>query len=186
MLSELKDILDRLQTGNLPDNAKQQRASRMMKDLNDVISKQQKLLDDTFKTKREQGERGSKQSQQFDVSPPGQPHGIRSRHVAWRRFGHAAEDGQTNGQKQRGQRELARENRPQASRRGGKQQQGTARRPVRRSRASARQELRDKLQSLIDRFRIEGAECLRPIRWRRQIDGQSPGRDRRGQSRPGH
>ena len=54
MLSELKDILDRLQTGNFAENAQQQRASRMMKDLSEVISKQQKLLDDTFKAKREQ------------------------------------------------------------------------------------------------------------------------------------
>jgi len=54
MLSELKDILDRLQTGNFPESAQQQRASRMMKDLSEVISKQQKLLDDTFKAKREQ------------------------------------------------------------------------------------------------------------------------------------
>ena len=55
MLSELKDILDRLQTGTFSDNAKQQRAAKMMKDLNDLVSKQQKLLDDTFKAKREQG-----------------------------------------------------------------------------------------------------------------------------------
>ena len=73
MLSELKDILERMQAGNIPENAKQQRASRMMKDLNDVISKQQKLLDDTFDAKRKQGDNEGQQSQQFEVSPPGQP-----------------------------------------------------------------------------------------------------------------
>ena len=52
MLSELKDILDRLQTGNFAENAQQQRASRMMKDLSDIVSNQQKLLDDTFAAKR--------------------------------------------------------------------------------------------------------------------------------------
>ena len=56
MLSELKDILERLQAGNIPENAQQQRASRMMKDLSDIVSKQQKLLDDTFEAKRKQGE----------------------------------------------------------------------------------------------------------------------------------
>ena len=55
MLSELKDILERMQAGNIPENAQQQRASRMMKDLNDVISKQQKLLDDTFDSQAQAG-----------------------------------------------------------------------------------------------------------------------------------
>ncbi len=70
MLSELKDILDRLQTGNFADNAKQQRAAKMMKDMNDLISKQQKLLDDTFGAKRE---RGRREGEDFKVSPPGPP-----------------------------------------------------------------------------------------------------------------
>ena len=54
MLSELKDILDRLQTGSFAENAQQQRASRMMKDLSDIVSNQQKLLDDTFAARRQQ------------------------------------------------------------------------------------------------------------------------------------
>src|SRR5262249_59767346 len=37
ILSELKDILDRLQTGTFPHNAKQQPAAKMMKDLNDPL-----------------------------------------------------------------------------------------------------------------------------------------------------
>jgi len=53
MLSELKDILDRLQTGNFADNAKQQRAAKMMQDLKELTSQQQKLLDETFQAKRE-------------------------------------------------------------------------------------------------------------------------------------
>ena len=70
MLSELKDILDRLQTGNFPDNAQQQRAAEMMKDLNDLASKQQKLMDETFNARRK--EQGN-EKQAFEVSPPGQP-----------------------------------------------------------------------------------------------------------------
>ena len=72
MLSELKDILDRLQTSNFAENAQQQRASQMMKDLSDIVSNQQKLLDDTFAAKREQGAANG-DNQEFEVSPPGQP-----------------------------------------------------------------------------------------------------------------
>ena len=62
MLSELKDILDRLQTGNFADNAQQQRAGRMMKDLSDIVSNQQKLLDETFTAKREQSATAARRS----------------------------------------------------------------------------------------------------------------------------
>jgi uncharacterized protein (DUF2267 family) len=68
MLSELKDVLERLQTGTFSDDAKQQRSAKMMKDLNNVVSKQQKLLDDTFDAKRKK-----KDDSGFAVSPPGQP-----------------------------------------------------------------------------------------------------------------
>ena len=46
----------------------------MMKDLSDLVSNQQKLLDDTFAAKRQQAARsGDGEGQQFEVSPPGQP-----------------------------------------------------------------------------------------------------------------
>ena len=70
MLDELKDILDRLQTGNFADNAQQQRAAQMMQNLKDLTKQQQKLLDDTFKARREEGEG---QQEEFEVSPPNQP-----------------------------------------------------------------------------------------------------------------
>jgi uncharacterized protein (TIGR02302 family) len=70
MLAELKDVLERLQTSNMGENQKQQQqAERMMKDLGQMISEQQKLLDDTFKEKQRQGN-GQGQSDQFEVSPP--------------------------------------------------------------------------------------------------------------------
>lgn len=75
MLSEMNDILERLQTGNFPENAQQQRAQERMKDVDEVVGDQQKLLDDTFAEKRQQrqGQGGGQQQDQFDVSPPGQP-----------------------------------------------------------------------------------------------------------------
>jgi uncharacterized protein (TIGR02302 family) len=71
MLSELNDILERLQTGNLPENEKQKRASEMMKEIDDVVSDQQKLLDDTFEEKRQRQGKGAG-GDQFEVSPPNQ------------------------------------------------------------------------------------------------------------------
>ena len=74
MLSELKDLLERIETGTMAETEQQQRARRMMKDLSDLVSNQQKLLDDTFAAKRQQAARsGDGDSQQFEVSPPGQP-----------------------------------------------------------------------------------------------------------------
>ena len=152
MLSELKDILDRLQTGTFSDNAKQQRAAKMMKDLNDLVSKQQKLLDDTFKTKREQG--GGKGADQFNVSPPGQPMEF-GNGMYMEPFGTPQEDGQTNGQSSEGN-ESSQGRTGRNQQRGGKQQQGQ--RGGQFDDLSKQQgDLRDQLQSLIDRLHIEGA-----------------------------
>jgi uncharacterized protein (TIGR02302 family) len=148
MLSELKDILDRMQTGNFADNAKQQRASRMMKDLSDLIAKQQKLQDDTYSAKREQGG----QSEQFNVSPPGQP-------MEWgpgifmAPFGNpddqAGQD-QEGGQGPSGQSGKGQQRQAQKGQKG--------QRPGQYGELGNRQgDLHDKLQSLIDRLRIEGA-----------------------------
>ena len=110
MLSELKDILDRLQTGTFSDNAKQQRAAKMMKDLNDLVSKQQKLLDDTFKAKREQG--GGKAGRQFNVSPPGQPMEF-GNGIYMEPFGTPQEEGQDDGISRRATRTRKGARRPQ-------------------------------------------------------------------------
>ncbi len=70
MLEEMKDILERLQTGNFADNAKQQRAAKMMQDLKELTQQQQKLMDDTYKARRERSDRDG---EDFKVSPPGTP-----------------------------------------------------------------------------------------------------------------
>jgi uncharacterized protein (TIGR02302 family) len=154
MLSELKDILERMQAGNIPENAKQQRASRMMKDLNDVISNQQKLLDDTFQAKRQQGERGGEQSQQFEVSPPGQPmdFGPGMGMAPFMDMPGESNQGQLKSQGESGKQGGA----PgQGKLEMGQQPQGGQHGDL----AKRQQELRDKLQSLIDRFRIEGNDA---------------------------
>ena len=159
MLSELKDILERLQTGNFAENAQQQRASRMMKDLGDIVSNQQKLLDDTFAAKRQQSaNNGGGDSQQFEVSPPGQPMefgpGMSMAPLFEELPGEAQQgfmkgQGESGGQgspRQGGQLEIG----PQP------QGQPSGQNP---KLAERQQELRNRLQSLIDRFRIEGGDA---------------------------
>lgn len=153
MLSELKDILERLQTGTFADNAKQQRASKMMKDLNDLVSKQQKLLDETFKAKREQG--GQQQNGAFNVSPPGQPMEF-GPGIFMAPFGLPQEEGEDGGMSPEGNENSQGRSGGRNSQQQGRQQKGQQ--PGQFNDLGQRQgELREALQSLIDRFRIEGA-----------------------------
>jgi uncharacterized protein (TIGR02302 family) len=153
MLSELKDILERLQTGTFPDNAKQQRVGKMMKDLNELVSKQQKLLDETFKAKREQGV--NRQNDAFNVSPPGQPMEF-GPGIFMAPFGLPQDEGSDSGRSPGG-------NESAQGKSGGRGQQpgekAQGQRPGGKFDDLGRRqgELRDALQSLIDRFRIEGA-----------------------------
>ncbi len=142
----------------MPENAQQQRASRMMKDLNDVISKQQKLLDDTFAAKRKQGAQGGQQSQQFEISPPGQPmdFGPGMSMAPFMDLPGESEQGQLKSQGESGKQggapgegKLELGQQPQAGQHSG--QHGDL--------AKRQQELRNQLQSLIDRFRMEGTDA---------------------------
>jgi uncharacterized protein (TIGR02302 family) len=153
MLSELKDILERLQAGTSTDNAKQQRMSKMMKDLSELVSKQQKLLDETFKARRAQG--GNQQNDAFNVSPPGQPMEF-GPGIFMAPFGTPLEDGSDNGQSPGGD-ESAQGKSGGRGQQPGEKAQGQ--RPGGKFDDLGRRqgELRDALQSLIDRFRIEGA-----------------------------
>jgi uncharacterized protein (TIGR02302 family) len=159
MLAELKDILDRLQTGNFADDAQQERAGRMMKDLSDVISEQQKLLDDTFSAKREQG--GDAPSNQFEVSPPGPPMEF-GPGIDMAPFFDMLREGQQGGDKSQG-RSRGQSAPPDAGRlEQGQQPQGTPGEQGEQGEhgelADRQQSLRDRLQSLIDRLRMEGAD----------------------------
>jgi uncharacterized protein (TIGR02302 family) len=62
MLSELRDLLDRLQSGRMADQQQSQRFGKMMDEFGDIIGQQQKLLDDTFGQQQRQrdGQRGQK------------------------------------------------------------------------------------------------------------------------------
>jgi uncharacterized protein (TIGR02302 family) len=153
MLSELNDILERLESGTTPENAKQQRAQKQMKELNDVVSDQQKLLDDTFAEKRQQGEGGN---DQFDVSPPGQPMDFGPGMSMTPFFDQMPQSGQ-GGPKAQGQ-----SGRQGDAPGGGQtqlgQQQGQPQGPL-GDLAKRQKALRDKLQGLIDRMQTEGADA---------------------------
>ncbi len=61
MLSQLRDLLDRLQSGRMADQGQSQRLGKMMDEFGDIIGQQQQLLDDTFKQQGKQdGQRGQK------------------------------------------------------------------------------------------------------------------------------
>ena len=64
MLSQLRDLLDRLQSGRMADQGQSQRFGKMMDEFGDIIGQQQQLLDDTFRQQRQKdGQRGQKGQQ---------------------------------------------------------------------------------------------------------------------------
>ena len=61
MLNELRDLLDRLQSGRMADQQQSQRLGKMMDEFGEIIGKQQGLLDDTFGQQRQKdGQRGQR------------------------------------------------------------------------------------------------------------------------------
>jgi uncharacterized protein (TIGR02302 family) len=74
MLSQLRDLLDRLQSGRMADQGQSQRFGQMMDEFGNLLGRQQQLLDDTFGQQRRQGERGQQGQQgQRGQGPRGQP-----------------------------------------------------------------------------------------------------------------
>ncbi len=185
MLSELKDILDRLQTGNFAENAQQQRAGTMMKDLSDIVSNQQKLLDDTFEAKRQQSAGGNQQGDEFEVSPPGQPMEFgpgMSMAPLFESLPGEAQQGSMKGQGESGSQGAppnspARDG-PAAARRPASRPAWAARRPPERIARPAAKPDRP--------LRHRGRRAARRAQGRAGGDGRRQGGDRRGQSRPRH
>jgi uncharacterized protein (TIGR02302 family) len=65
LLSELRDLLDRLQSGRMADQGQSRRFGQMMDEFGNIIGRQQQLLDDTFNEQRQQGQgqRGQQRGQ---------------------------------------------------------------------------------------------------------------------------
>ena len=152
MLSELNDILEQLQTGNLPKNAMQKRANEMMKELDDVVSDQQKLLDDTFAEKQKQGKGGG--GDQFKVSPPNQSMDF-GQGMGKAPFQDQLPQGGQSGAKAQGQ------SGRQGDAAGGETElgkQGQQQGPLGEL-AKRQKKLRDKLQQLMERMRAQGGDA---------------------------
>ncbi|MCG8561199.1 MAG: TIGR02302 family protein [Hyphomicrobiales bacterium] len=58
MLSDLRDLLERLQAGTASRNSQTEQMMKMVEGLGDIINRQQKLLDDTFQERQRQSRRG--------------------------------------------------------------------------------------------------------------------------------
>ena len=68
MLSQLRDLLDRLQSGRMvrqngQQNGRGQQMMQMLNQFGDLIGKQQRLMDDTHGQRRQQGQRGQEGQQ---------------------------------------------------------------------------------------------------------------------------
>jgi uncharacterized protein (TIGR02302 family) len=72
MLSQLRDLLDRLQSGRMADQGQSQRFGQMMDEFGNLLGRQQQLLDDTFGQQRRQGERGQQRGQRGQRGQQGQ------------------------------------------------------------------------------------------------------------------
>ncbi len=103
MLSELRDVLERLQTGRMSEqqSRQSQQMMKMMDELGNLVGEQQKLMDETFGELRrqdqqgEQGRQGRQQGQQGQR--PGQQPGQRGQR------GQQGQKGQQQGQRGEGQ-----------------------------------------------------------------------------------
>ena len=70
MLSELRDLLDRLQSGRMAGQQQSQQFGKMMQEFGDIIGQQQELLDDTFR--RQQGQKDGQRGQKGQQGQKGQ------------------------------------------------------------------------------------------------------------------
>ena len=112
MLSELRDVLERLQTGRMSEQqARQsQQMMKMMDELGNVVGEQQKLMDETFGELRrqdqpgEQGRQGKQGRQQGQQGQrPGQQQGQRGQRGQQGQQGQGQQGKQGEGQQQPGQ-----------------------------------------------------------------------------------
>jgi uncharacterized protein (TIGR02302 family) len=156
MLAELKDVLDQLETGKSPSSAKDKRAEKMMNDLKEMVGKQQKLLDDTYKAKRQAAD-GSQPGEEFEVSPPGQPMEW-GNNMNMNPLFELPQEGDNGKQdpNARGKQNDQGQQGDQGEGKRGRVGQGSSRYG---SLGSRQGDIQQQLQSLIDRMRMEGAEA---------------------------
>ncbi len=163
MLSQLNDLLQRLQTQkSFAKKGEQQRQmQQMMQQLDSLINKQQKLLDQTFAAKQKSG-----QNKQFEVSPPGSPMQFGMQGMSFPQlYGQPPRQGMQPGEQQQGQQgqqgQMGQMGRPQQGRspgqqgRQGRQGQGGQ---SNKQLAQQQQQLMQQLQQLMKSMKGSGAQ----------------------------
>lgn len=77
MLSQLRDLLDRLQSGRMADQGQSRQFGKMMDEFGQIIGRQQQLLDDTFGQQRQgqNGQQGQQPGQRGQRGQRGQGQG---------------------------------------------------------------------------------------------------------------
>ncbi len=113
MLSEMRDLLDRLQSGQMANQQSEQsrQMQQAMKDLGDLVGQQQRLMDDTFGEQRQQGSQGNQNQrgqqqggqQQGGMQPGQQRRGPQGRGQQQGQQGQMGQQGQPGQQGQQGQ-----------------------------------------------------------------------------------
>jgi hypothetical protein len=81
MLNELRDLLDRLQSGRMAEGQQSRKLGQMMNEFGEIIGKQQGLLDDTFGEQQKEGQRGKKGQGEDGKDDPGDGLGDRQREL---------------------------------------------------------------------------------------------------------
>ncbi|XSG81966.1 MAG: TIGR02302 family protein [Methyloligella sp. ZOD6] len=185
MLSQLEDVLNRLQTGTFSENARQQQMQQSMEKLGDLINQQQQLMDDTFKENQQQGQG---QNEQFEVSPPGQPMQFgRPGTMFPELFG--APPQERGGQQQQGQMGQQQPGQQpgqqgQQSQQGQHGQQGQGQGQQNNDLAQRQGELMQQLQQLMDAMRMGGSEA--PSELGNAGDSMGQAQDALGQNQLGN
>ncbi|WP_069096051.1 TIGR02302 family protein [Methyloligella halotolerans] len=186
MLSQLEDVLNRLQTGTFSENAKQQQMQKAMEKLGDLINQQQQLMDETFKKNQQQG---PGQNEQFEVSPPGQPMQY-GRQMFPELFGQPPQNQQQGqmGQQQQGDQQQPGQQGQQGQMgqqgEGPKGQPGQGQGDQGNDLAQRQGELMDQLQQLMDAMRMGGSEA--PSELGNAGDSMGQAQDSLGQNQLGN
>lgn len=141
MLSEMRDLMERLQAGRMNPEQQQQSQQQMQKmdELGNIVGDQQKLMDETFNEQRNQGDQQQQQQgQQGQKGQQGQP--------GQRNKGQQQQQGR-NGQNRPGQQGQPGQQQGQQGQ-GGQQQQGQGRGDQTGQLGQRQGSLRDKLDQL--------------------------------------
>jgi len=166
MLSELQNMLERLQMGAMNQNSRSQQMMNMVQGLGEIISKQQKLLDETYRQNRERGNQPGQDGRPGEQGEGqmGQPRMGEQGRQGQGRMGQRGQ-GQNPGQGQQGQQGQ-----------GQMGQQGQGQGQMQSGDLTGEQRaLREKLDKLLEQLRAFGARPPEQLEGAGQAMGEAEG-----------